>query len=110
MGMDIDVLMCDWDVLTDVLVDFGCDDRAVIEKTLDLFGEKICDKYVILSTDIDGYDPVSDMCCAMDAIFDTDNCFSRVFDIEFDYISHCMPRNDERICELANEVKDHRGD
>lgn len=86
MSMSIDVLMFDWGVLTDALVEHGCDDREVVEEVLNLYGEKICDKYVMLHTDCYDPDSVYEMCDAMETIFDVEDCIGCIYDLGFNYI------------------------
>lgn len=47
MSMSVDVFLYDWNILVDAIVDDCGHHRKVVEDILHMYGEKICDKYVI---------------------------------------------------------------
>lgn len=113
MSMSINVLMFDWKVLVDHLVDYGCDNRQVVEDVLDLFGEKICDKYVILSTDYYGdLDPMFALSCAIETLFDIEDGFDLVYEVDHEYIGGADSANngdkDDEVSVLMDKLE--RGD
>ena len=114
MSDSADILMFDWDIIVDTIVNNGCDDRHMVEDVLKLFGEKIGDKYVILSSSHHdfGEDSLSPMCHAIDKIFGTDDMYSDVLDAESKYIGgwasdKCSGCNDRIInimmCKRCND-------
>ena len=88
MSDSAEILMFDWDIIVDGIVNSGCDDKHIVENVLNLFGEKIDDKYVILSSSYYdfGEDSLLPMCKALDKIFGTDDMYSDVLDVECEYI------------------------
>jgi hypothetical protein len=83
MGMSVDVFMYDWSELVDNIVDGGGYDRSVVEDVLIMYGEKICDKYVLVSDEYMGdYDPMWSMCAALKLLFDIDEPDELLFGVE----------------------------
>ena len=86
MSMSVDVLMFGWKSIVDQIVNHGCDNRDVVEEVLCMYGEKICDKYVIVIDEHREEDAFSVMCYALDSLFDVDDTFGTIYDLDFDYI------------------------
>lgn len=116
MSDSVDVLMFDWSTIVDSIVNKGCDNQQVVEEVLNLFGEKICDKYVILSSSYHDFseDSVSSLCDAIDKIFGTDDMYSDVLDVKHEYIGgwvseKCEGCNDRAINRLMCARSKERG-
>ena len=86
MSMSVDVLLFDWKSIVDQIVNNGCNNRHVVEKVLQMYGEKICDKYVILLDDHKEEDSISMVCHTIESLFGIEDCFGIMYDIDFDYI------------------------
>lgn len=88
MGDSAEVLMFDWDMIVDAITHKGCDDRHIVEDILNLFGKKIGDKYVILSSSHHDFseDSLSPMCHAIDKVFGTDDMYSDLLDVDYEHI------------------------
>ena len=97
MSMSVDVLLFDWDIIVDQIVNHDCDDRDAVEEVLLLYGEKICDKYVIVINEHLVEDGFSLVCNAIDSLFDVDNIFDVIYDLEFDYICGDYPDDDQEV-------------
>ena len=101
MSTSADVLMFEWDDIVDTIVRNGCNDRHAVEDVLVLFGERICDKYVILSSSHydSSEDSLSPLCAAIDKIFGTDDMYSTMLNAEYKYIGGWASEK----CEGCNE-------
>lgn len=86
MSMSVDLLKFDWKTLVDHLLDNGCNNRYVVEGVLRMYGEKICDKYVILLDEHQDEDSMSMVCHIIESLFGIEDCFDTIYDIDFDYI------------------------
>lgn len=86
MSMSVDVLMFDWDIIVDQIVNNGCDNRHVVEEVLQMYGEKICDKYVVLIDEHREQDAFSSMCSSIESLFDVEDCFDTIYKLDFEYI------------------------
>ena len=86
MSMSADMLMFDWDTIVSQIVDHGCPNRNVVEEVLQMYGEKICDNYVIMSDDHRDIDELHMVCNAIESLFDIEDCFGVVYALDFRYI------------------------
>lgn len=101
MSMSVDVLKFDWNTIVDQIVNSGCGNRHVVEQVLQMFGEKICDKYVILLDDHRVEDEFNRMCHAIESLFDTEDCFNTIYDLDFEYVGgRCSDKSYEKDGEL----------
>lgn len=77
----------------------------MVENVLNLFGKKIGDKYVILSSSHHDFneDSLSPLCNAIDKIFGTDDMYSNVLDAESEYIGGWMSNR----CDGDNDLAIH---
>ena len=84
--MSVDVMMFDRDELVDTLFEWGCTNRDVVEEVLDMFGETVCDKYIILINDHYAEDSMFLLCRTLEKLFDIEDALSSIYDIDFKYI------------------------
>lgn len=83
MGYVTEVLMYDWNVLVDAMIEGGCNNQHVVEEVLHMYGEKICDKYVLLMIESFGdMCPSILLCHAFETLFDIEECDEMLFDTE----------------------------
>lgn len=87
MGNDVDILLFDWNDTIDAFMGAGCYDRHVVESVCHMYGEKVCDKYVLLLNEY-AYDndPMLSLCVALDSLFDIEDSCDALFGVKYTYI------------------------
>jgi len=88
MSDSADVLLFDWDDISSRITGIVYGDRHDVENILNLFGKKIGDKYVLLSSSHHDWseDSLLPLCHALDRMFGTDDMYSAILDMEYEYI------------------------
>lgn len=111
MGYDVEVFMYDWNVLVDAIVRGGGHHRKVVEDILHMYGEKICDKYVLVTDDHMGdADPMWSICAALTSVFEIDEPDELLFGVEYEYIKGYSGSYEDEEHELRKFVEIVEGD
>ena len=111
MGYNVDAFLYDWNTLVDAIVDGGGYHRKVVEDILHLYGEKICDKYVLVGDENMGdADPMWSVCAALTSVFEIDEPDELLFGVEYTYIKGYSGSYDEEEEELKRFIEIVDGD
>ena len=111
MGYKVDVYMHDWSALVDAIVDGGGHNREVVEGILHMYGEKICDKYVLVADESMGdADPMCAICAALTSVFEIDEPDELLFGVEYEYIKGYSGSYEEEEDELRKFIEIVEGD
>ena len=115
MWRDVEVFMYDWNDLVDTLAKDGHYNRYVVERVLKMYGEKVCDKYILVMDEkqMGGSDPMWSLYSALQYLFGTDDLFDLLSGAEYERIYGYAGSNDDEkkeLAELAEHIKEQHNE
>ena len=114
MWRDVEVFMYDWNDLVDTLAKDGHYNRYVVERVLKMYGEKVCDKYILVTDENMGdSDPMWSLYHAFDDLFGVPDFFDLLDDVGYERISGYGGSYDDEekeLTELAEHIKEQHNE